>query len=53
MKIEWLVAGVTPIGLPGRAERHIFGMLLDFFAQFSPLLWSGSYFEIYESSLEP
>ena len=31
MKIEWLVADVTPVGIPDRAENEILGILLDVF----------------------
>ena len=31
MKIEWLVANVTPVESPDRAERDLLGMLLDVF----------------------
>ena len=31
MKIEWLVTYVTPVGSPDRAERGIFGVILDVF----------------------
>ena len=31
MKIEWLVADVTAVGSPDRAECDILGMILDVF----------------------
>ena len=31
MKREWLVADVTPVGSPNRAERAILGVILDAF----------------------
>ena len=31
LKIDWIVADVTPVGSPARAERDILGMLLDVF----------------------
>ena len=43
MKIEWLVANVTLVGSPDRAERDNLGMLLDIFAQFRPCWWPGSH----------
>ena len=33
MKTEWLVADVTPLASPDRAERDILEMILDFFWQ--------------------
>ena len=47
MQIEWLVANVTPVGSPARAEHGILGMILDFFGQSSSFLWSGSHFVMY------
>ena len=32
MKIEWLIANVTPVRSPARAERDILGMILDVFS---------------------
>ena len=29
MKIEWLVANVTPVRSPDRAERELFGIILE------------------------
>ena len=43
MKIEWLVADVTTVRSPDRAERAILGMILDVSGQFRLLLWSGSH----------
>ena len=31
MKIKWLVANVTSVGSPDRAERYILGIILDVF----------------------
>ena len=32
MKIEWLIADVTAVGsAPARAERYLFGVILDIF----------------------
>ena len=34
MKIESLVAHVTPVGSPDRAEHDVLGMILDLFGEF-------------------
>ena len=50
MKIEWLVANVTAVGCPDRAEPAILGVNyfgLTFFGQFRPFMWSGSHFVVY------
>ena len=44
MDTEWLIAGVTSVRPPTRAERGIFGLILDVFWPIWPLLWSGSFF---------
>ena len=44
MKIEGLVANVTPVGFPTRAERDILEMILGVFCQIRPLLLLGSDF---------
>ena len=46
MKINWLVADITAVGSPDRAERAILGVILTrgYFGQFRPYLWSGSHF---------
>ena len=44
MKTECLVADVTLGVSPYRAEHYILGMILGFFGQFTPFLWSGSNF---------
>ena len=42
MKIEWLVADVTAVGSPDRAERAILGVILAgrVFGQSRSFLWS-------------
>ena len=44
MKIEGLVADVTPVGSLDRAKRDILEMVLDIFGQFRLLLWSEGHF---------
>ena len=44
MKIEWLVADVTPVGSPYSAKGGILEAMLDVFGQFRPLSGSGSNF---------
>ena len=41
MKIEWLVADVTPVRSPARAERNIFGMTLTVFWPIQAVLGVG------------
>ena len=55
MKIEWLVADVTPAGSPDRVECDILGVILDNVLTDSGLiyLWSGSHFVMHESPLRP
>ena len=53
-KIEMLVADVTSVGSPGRAERAIFGVISAgrVFGQSMSFLWSGSHFVMKEPPLE-
>ena len=46
MKIKWLVADVTAVGSPDRAEHAILGVILvgRCFGQFRLDFWSGSHF---------
>ena len=53
MRIEWLVSDMTPVVSPERAERDIFRVIFDIFAQVRPLLWLGKQFEMYEYPLQP
>ena len=53
MKIESLVANVTAVGCPARAEHGFFGVFLGVFGQFRSLFWSGSHFAVWASPLEP
>ena len=59
MKIKWLVADVTAVESPDRAESAILGVICDFgrafhfFCQFSLYLWPGNYFVMQEPPLEP
>ena len=46
MKIKWSVANVTAIRPPFRAESGSFWVILNFFDQFRPLLWSSKNFVI-------
>ena len=47
MKLEWLIADVTAVGSPTRAESAVFGLFLTFLADFGHFygrgatLWSG------------
>ena len=41
MKIKWLVADVTPVGLPVRAERDILVMILEYFWQIQAISVTG------------
>ena len=36
MKIEWLIASVTSVGSPARAQRGILGMILGLFQPVQP-----------------
>ena len=47
-KIKWLVAGVTAVGSPDRAERAISEVILAgrFFGQFRPYLLPESHFVV-------
>ena len=55
MKIKWLIADVTAVRSPDRAERAILGVILagHCFAQFRLYLLSGSHFVMWEPPLEP
>ena len=56
MKTEWLVADVTAVGSPNRAEHTILGVILAWlgiFGQLRPYLWLGSHFVILHSFLSP
>ena len=53
MKIEGLIADVTSIGFPARAEHDIFRVILGAFWPIQAILWTGSYVVIWESPLEP
>ena len=54
MKVEWLVANVTAVGSPDRAEHVILGMILAgrVFGQSRSYLWLGSHFVVWEHPLE-
>ena len=54
MKIDWLVADVTAIRSPDRAERAILGVILvgRVFNQSRSFLWSGRLFVVQEHPLE-
>ena len=49
MKIEWSVAGITPVGSPDRAERAILGVIVAgrVFCQSRLFLWRGSIFRLF------
>ena len=55
MKIEWLVADVTAVGAPDKAERAILEVILDgrCFGLFRLYLWPGSHFVMQQPPLEP
>ena len=48
MKIEWLIANLTAVGSPDRAERATLGVILagPCFGHVSPFLLSGSHFVV-------
>ena len=54
MKIEWLVANVTAVGLSDIAEGAILGVILvgPYFGQFRPYLQSGGNLVTKEPRLE-
>ena len=54
MKINWLVADVTAVGSPDRAEHAILVVILAvrFFGQFGLYFLSGSHFVMDEPPLE-
>ena len=39
MKPEWLIADVSPVGSPNRAERAIFGMILGVYWPIQGVFW--------------
>ena len=55
MKIKWLVANVTAVRSPDRAERAILEVVLaeGCFGKLGPYLSSGSHFVMKEPPLEP
>ena len=50
VKIEWLVADVTAVGILDRAEGAILGIIVAWpvFVQSRSVLWSGSHFVEWE-----
>ena len=53
MKIEWLVTDVTSIGSPDRAERDIFGTILNVFWPIQAVFVAGEPLCHVEIPLEP
>ena len=55
MKIEWLVADVTVVRSPGRAEHEMLGMILNVFRPVptSIMVGVGGLFVSWEPQLKP
>ena len=55
MKMQWLVADVTAVGSPDRAEGAILGLIWAKrpFGQFRLYLWPGNHFVLKEPHIEP